>query len=196
MKKGFSLVEIMVVIVITGILAAVAVPKLFGQLENSRIANDIQVLSAINTAVTAVAVNDEFRNAFNSTIENSARVFRIRLTWTAANASNPKYAFHRMILDAIKSNVGSEYVKVGSENSKEKIPFYKSDLLRKKNLDLMILVVESNGHYKICVLPTDSKGQDNPVKVYSYRGKPVAVGDVPKNGERWNGVSFKYFALE
>ncbi|WP_374043863.1 type IV pilin protein [uncultured Fibrobacter sp.] len=38
MKKGFTLVEIMVVVAITGILAAVAVPKIFGQIVKAKAA--------------------------------------------------------------------------------------------------------------------------------------------------------------
>ena len=37
LQKGFTLIEVMVVIVILGILAALVVPKLFGQLTNSRV---------------------------------------------------------------------------------------------------------------------------------------------------------------
>ena len=36
MRKGFSLVEIMVVVVILGVLAGVGVPKLFGVIAKSR----------------------------------------------------------------------------------------------------------------------------------------------------------------
>lgn len=43
MKKGFSLVELMIVIVIMGILAAIAVPNIFGQIERSR-----RTLDAVN----------------------------------------------------------------------------------------------------------------------------------------------------
>ena len=43
-KKGFSLIEIMVVIVIMGILAAVAVPNLFGAVEKTKERADLQYL--------------------------------------------------------------------------------------------------------------------------------------------------------
>ena len=36
MRKGFSLVEIMVVVVILGVLAGVGVPKLFGVIAKAR----------------------------------------------------------------------------------------------------------------------------------------------------------------
>lgn len=48
MKKGFSLIEIMVVIVIMGVLAAVGIPKLFGQIAKAKAA---ELLSAAGTYV-------------------------------------------------------------------------------------------------------------------------------------------------
>lgn len=47
-KKAFTLIEIMVVIVIMGILAAVAVPKLFGMIAKAKAA---ELLAASGTYV-------------------------------------------------------------------------------------------------------------------------------------------------
>lgn len=209
MKKGFTLVEIMVVIVIMGILAAVGVPKLFGQIENARIANDIQALNAVKTAVVVASVDDAFQQALSHTFKvnnNTTGVMRMRISWSSdkSNYGQEKYAIQTLVVDAIKSNAGSEFIELGAKitNNKDNkdgriAAVYQSKLLQQKQLDMMILITEHAGHFKICVLPTDAMGKATSINVFTYRGKPVAAGDIPKDGESWNGkVSFKYKPLE
>lgn len=65
-RAGFTLVELIVVIAILGILAAVAAPKYTGYLEKAKEANDTQLLSAANTAFAAACVENKISNTDES----------------------------------------------------------------------------------------------------------------------------------
>lgn len=80
-NKGFSLVELIVVIAIMAVLVGVLAPTLIGNIEKSRESKDLQNLDSIRQAVVT-AMSDE--NVYSSTVPTTGSV----IVASGANGAN------------------------------------------------------------------------------------------------------------
>jgi general secretion pathway protein G len=75
-RRGFTLIELVVVVLILGILAAVALPKFVGQSDSAKLNGTLQTLTVLRTAIDTYRVN----NGSYPTLAN--------LNSTASNGTN------------------------------------------------------------------------------------------------------------
>ena len=98
-KNGFTLIEIMVVIAIIGILAALAVPKYQDYIAKTRIAEGLSLAAAAKLAVTeiysgkgAADMNEATQETFKSTTTNSVKEVKIEKTGAITVTYQPSVA--------------------------------------------------------------------------------------------------------
>lgn len=68
-NKGFSLVELIIVIAIMAILAGALAPQLIKYINKSRLSSDVQTGSAIQSAAQAALANEDCYNAAETTYD-------------------------------------------------------------------------------------------------------------------------------
>ena len=79
-NKGFSLVELIIVIAIMAILAAAIAPALIRYIDKSRRSDDVAAAETINTATQAALANEEAYDEVQSDMPTSAGAFTILAT--------------------------------------------------------------------------------------------------------------------
>ena len=87
-NKGFSLVELIVVIAIMAVLVGVLAPTLIRNVEKSRESTDLQTLDSIRSSVTTALSTEDVNKAFVSTTNPSGATSASSYTTTLAAISS------------------------------------------------------------------------------------------------------------
>ena len=105
-NKGFSLVELIIVIAIMAILAAAIAPALIRYIDKSRKADDVAAAETVNTAVNAALANEDAYSEVANNMNGSAFASANAGSAFAASVTAPTF------LSEVNSSVGGAAPKV------------------------------------------------------------------------------------
>lgn len=105
-NKGFSLVELIIVIAIMAILAAAIAPALIRYIDKSRKADDIAAAETINTAIQTSMSNEDAYDQIMTSMEGQI------LAKTQAGTKFPDNAAIQAFLDEVNSNLAGQTPKL------------------------------------------------------------------------------------
>ena len=132
-NKGFSLVELIIVIAIMAILVGLIVPLLFIYLNKSELSSDLNICDSIQTAIT-VAMNDP--DVLNSTDNSMNQVYDIK----SGNVVSPDSFTDSVFVDTVNEILGYDFrsldenrdhfrTKMAKANGVVKIQYYDSSFI-------------------------------------------------------------------
>ena len=104
-NKGFSLVELIIVIAIMAILAAAIAPALIRYIDKSRKADDVAAAETVNTAVNAALANEDAYSEVAGCMNGSSTV-------ASATAGSSFTGTGTTFLREVNSNIGGTSPKV------------------------------------------------------------------------------------
>ena len=111
-RRGFTLIELMVVILIVGILAAVAVPILRGRIEQAKWSEGAASAGAIKTAIRAYYADD--RTACLALAGQLVSACETTLGFTAGDLTGRYFTSANFTITSIDNNNGNAVITVAA----------------------------------------------------------------------------------
>lgn len=146
-NKGFSLVELIIVIAIMAILVGVLAPQLIKYIEKSKVAADTQVVDSVHTAMLTAMMDPEVANASSASgncFSGSGKVNAI------TNATN--------------NVVGSAFWEIMGASGTGKVSLkVKSYGATEDNISYAVI---GNNKISVWISNTDNRGSKNPQPSY------------------------------
>ena len=90
MKKGFTLVELLTVIVVLGIIAAIVVPNVVDTIQNSRVKSCEEQVRMIENAAKRWGTENTFDLTIDKTVPKTIKVKTIKVSDLQGNGYLPK----------------------------------------------------------------------------------------------------------
>lgn len=150
-NKGFSLVELIIVIAIMAILVGVLAPNLLRYVEKTNVSADTQLADSVKTAITTAMMDPAVINA----TDNSASKFVTAHSTAYASISSD---LEGAMFDSVKETMGSSAANAGA---------LKTELIGKlksahdaTGADIQVQIVGSNA-VQVKITTTDSEAKKN-----------------------------------
>ncbi len=157
-KKGFTLIELIIVVAIMAILVALLAPNVLKYLEKSRVGKDISALDSVHTAVKA-ETTDEVLSKY-STDGDAEKVQGITIETIAAATGDSDLA-------TLASRLFGDNKALGDE-------FENSDFLASNAADGATVMVFIDGQGGIAIAAVNAEG------LVTYEGQDFIVGNLDK----------------
>lgn len=151
-KKGFTLVELIVVIAIIGVLAAILVPTMLGYVENSRITSMDQVAKTIKDAAQVAATEMDTQGVgLNTTVLEVKGAYDAdgaagtKVTFVAAGAVGGADANPNGVIGVDNTNYKGNNKTGASGKHATKLGTSLETLLTEQTKDLSFIIIYKNG---------------------------------------------------
>ncbi len=152
-RKGFSLVELIIVIAIMAILVGVMAPMLMRYIEKSNVSADIQLCDTVREAINIARSNIDIRNDPSSAPQidylESGNIYSINMTSLTAQTA---------FTDEVAEIIGCKVIGNGADGEEVARSMMKSKVA--KNSGLLVMQMDGNNLY-VWIDHSDAEGKDN-----------------------------------